>query len=163
MVTLDKIQIFPSNHPASSDGTDFYAPLIKSFSTLYTDDSTPFLTVNTTEYSDDNDISFRGVFVDFMLSANGNSGFTLPVKYRITALYNVAENTLSSTIDETIIYFNADINLSVQLQNIFGYLYAAPFLLNPSVEYNNPNIEFFHTGIGNHSEGYLISGTYTVI
>ena len=163
MVTLDKIQIFPSNHPASSDGTDFYAPLIKSFSTLYTDGSTPFLTVNTTEYSDDNDISFRGVFVDFMLSANGNSGFVLPIKYRITTLYNVAENTISSTIEQSLIYLNPDEGTNVQFLNIFGYTYASPFTLTPSVQYNSPNIEFFHTAIGNHSEGYLVSGTYTII
>jgi hypothetical protein len=163
MVTLDKIQIFPSNHPASNDGTDFYAPLIKSFSTLYTDGNTPFLTVNTTEYSDDNDISFRGVFVDFMLNTNGNSGFVLPIKYRITALYNVAENTLNSTIDETNILLSPDLSTNLALLNIFGYTYTTPFLLNPSVEYNNPNIEFFHTSIGNHPEGYLVSGIYTVI
>lgn len=163
MVTLDKIQIFPSNHPASSDGTDFYAPLIKSFSTLYTDGSTPFLTVNTTEYSDDNDISFRGVFVDFMLSANGNSGFVLPIKYRITTLYNVTYDTIYSTIEENIILLNPDLAQNITLLNIFGYAYASPFVVNPSVQYNNPNIEFFHTGIGNHPEGYLVSGTYTVI
>ncbi len=163
MVTLDKIQIFPPNHPASSDGTDFYAPLIKSFSTLYTDGSTPFLTVNTTEYSNDNDISFRGVFVDFMLRTNGNSGFILPIKYRITTLYNVAENTISSAIEENILQIWPSTAINVQLLNDFGYSYVSPFTLSPSVQYNSPNIEFFHTAIGNHSEGYLVSGTYITI
>lgn len=163
MVTLDKIQIFSPNHPASNDGINFYAPVIKSFSTLYTDGSIPFLIVNTTEYSDDNDISFRGVFVDFMISANGDSGFVLPIKYRITTLYNVTENTISSTIEENFININPNTATNATLLSLFGYSYAAPFAVSPSVQYNSPNIEFSHTGIGSHSEGYLISGTYITI
>lgn len=170
MVGLDKIQLFQPSTPSDNDGTNFYAPIISSFNSVFTDFSketgTPYLSLNLREYSTDLDTQFRGVYVKGIIRSSVAGSNVMPSTFE--KYFVIAAVDLAFDISYTVypIFLSSTSTGNDLLLGAYGYTYGVGDAGTDGVNlysYNAPTytVDFYIPTDG--STTYNISGIYYLI
>ena len=168
MVGLKQIQLFQPSLPSDTDGTNFYAPVIRSFTRINTDFSSttgdPYLTINLQEYSTDSDTQFRGVYIQGTIRSSEGGSNMIPSSFNLYWVLAAVDQNPFSLIELDTILFNPDANINNIILGIYGYTYGVsqPGSSDLYSYVNGSNEVKFYLPTDGSTE-YNVSGIYYLI